>query len=236
MNPSFFRWLALLAGALLVAVFILLGNWQLGRAQEKEALQQRIEALRQEPPVAIAAALADPGFMDWRPVAARGTWVADRTILVDNKLHHGKPGFHVVTPLKLDGGMHVLVYRGWIAAPRLRSEAPQFPTPEGIVKLAGVASAPRERFIELSAAAREGNIWENLTIERFRAWAGIALQPVVIYQTSLAGDGLARDWAPPDVNAAKHRFIAFQWYAFAVLLPAAVLILWLRRRRKEEES
>ena len=172
--------------------------------------------------------------MDWRPVTARGNWVAERTILVDNKLHRGKPGFYVVTPLKLEGGMHVLVYRGWVAAPRLRSEAPKFPTQAGIVEVTGVARAPSARFVELSDATREGIIWENLTVERFRAWAGIEVQPVAIRQTSSAEDGLARDWEPPDVNSAKHRFIAFQWYAFAVMLPAAVLILWLRRRKKEE--
>jgi surfeit locus 1 family protein len=236
LSSPVFRVLGFIAGALLVAVFILLGNWQLGRAQDKEALRLRIETLRQEPPVLIAAATADPAFMDWRPVAARGSWVADRTILVDNKMHRGKPGFHVVTPLKLEGGMHVLVYRGWVAAPRLRSELPQFTTPAGIVEVTGVARAPRGRFVELSSATREGNIWENLTVERFRAWAGMEVQPVVIRQTGPAEDGLARDWEPPDVNATKHRFIAFQWYAFAVMLPAAVLILLLRRRKKEEES
>lgn len=219
-----------------MVVFILLGNWQVGRGQDKEALRQRIEALRQEPHVHIGAAPVDPAFMDWRPVAVRGSWVADRTILVDNKMRHGTPGFHVVTPLKLEGGMHVLVYRGWVAAPRLRSDLPQFATPAGVVEVTGVARAPSGRFVELSAAAREGNIWENLTVERFRAWAGIAVQPVVIYQTGPAEDGLARDWDPPDVNVTKHRIIAFQWYAFAVMLPAAALILWFRRRRNEEES
>lgn len=230
LNSSLVRALGIGAGLLLAVAFVLLGNWQWGRAQEKEALRLRIDALRREPPVALGAAPVDPAFMDWHPATARGVWLAERTILLDNKLHHGTPGFHVVTPLKLAGGMHVLVNRGWVAAPRLRSEAPQYRTPPGIVEVSGVAVAPRGRFVELSAAVREGNIWENLTIERFRDWAGIEVQPVLIRQDNPAEDGLARDWEPPDLNAVKHRFIAFQWYAFAALLPAAMLILRLRRR------
>lgn len=235
LNSLVFRVATAAAGTLLVAAFILLGNWQWGRAQEKEALHLRIEAQRREPAVAIGTDPVDPDFMDWRPVTARGSWLAERTILLDNRMHRGKPGFHVVTPLRLDGGMHVLVYRGWIAAPRLRSEVPRFPTPAGTVEVAGVARAMRGRFVELSAATREGSIWENLTIERFRDWAGIELQPVAIRQTGPAEDGLARDWPPPDVNATKHRFIALQWYAFAVMLPLAVLILRFRRRKTGTE-
>lgn len=231
-HPPALRLLAIFGAAVLSAAFVLLGNWQWTRAEQKEALRLRIEMLERQPAIALGGAPADPGFMDLRPVTARGVWLADRTVLIDNRIHRGRPGFHVVTPLRLEGSsMHVLVNRGWLAAPRLRSELPQVATPTGSVDIAGVAQALRGRFIELSAANREGRIWQNLTIERFREFAQIDLQPVVIRQTGAADDGLLRDWEPPDVNAAKHRFIAFQWYAFATAVPVALFVLWLRGRR-----
>jgi surfeit locus 1 family protein len=158
--------------------------------------------------------------------------VPEKTVLIDNKMRRGVAGYHVVTPLRLDGvAMHVLVNRGWVAAPRLRSELPRVTTPSGALEITGTARKPSERFIELSAAHREGTVWENLTIERFRDWAQIELQPVLILQTSPAEDGLARDWDAPDTNATKHRLIAFQWYALALAVPSLALAYAIKRRR-----
>ena len=55
------------------------------------------------------------GVEEWQPVSMRGVWLADRTILIDNRVHGGRPGYHVMTPLRLDDGEVVLVRRGWVA-------------------------------------------------------------------------------------------------------------------------
>ena len=82
---------------------------------------------------------------------------------------------------------------------------------EGITVLPG-------RFVELAADAQAGNVWQNLTIERFRQWSGLELQPVVLQQMSDAKDGLARVWERPDLGVDKHRSYALQWYSFATLI------------------
>ena len=53
-------------------------------------------------------------------------------------------------------------------------------------------------------------------------------------QTNHAGDGLVRNWAPPDFGADQHRSYMMQWYSFAVI--AAVLWLVLNWRREETMS
>ena len=45
----------------------------------------------------------------------------------------------------------------------------------------------------------------------------VDVMPVVLEQTTDAGDGLVRDWALPDVGGDKHRVYMMQWYAFAAL-------------------
>ncbi len=226
------RALAVMGGLILTATFVLLGNWQIGRAQGKEALQLRLESLHNEPAIDIGSAPLDPASIDFRSATLRGVWVADKTVLVDNKLHHGRVGFYVVTPLKLEiGDMHVLVYRGWIEAPASRSEPPRIATPADMVELHGVLRQPPSRFMELSSTTREGNIWENLTVDRFREWSGLHVQPAVVYQTDGADDGLRRDWPAPDLNAFKHYFIACQWYAFALVIPALFIYFWLKGRK-----
>ena len=232
MKAILLRALAAAGGMAVTIVFVLLGNWQLDRAQGKEALTARLESLRHEPAINIGSAIVDPASVDFRSAALRGIWAADKTVLVDNKLHHGRVGYYVVTPLKLEGGdMHVLVYRGWVEATASRSDLPRIATPTGLVELSGQLRQPPSRFIELSADTRVGNIWQNLTVDRFRVWSGLKIQPAVVYQTGAADDGLQRDWPKPDVNVFKHYFIACQWYGFALVFPGLFIYFWFKGRK-----
>src|SRR5258706_15783152 len=97
----------LVLAALGCAAFIALGNWQTRRAEEKRALAAQLES-----------------------VSLAGTFLANYTVLLDNKLHAGKPGYEVVTPLQPAGsGAPVLVNRGWIEAPSTRERLPDLRTP-----------------------------------------------------------------------------------------------------------
>ena len=75
----------------------------------------------------------------------------------------------------------------------------------------------------------EGNVWQNLTLERYRRAVPIALQPVVIQQESALDDGLAREWDPPDLGIDKHYGYAFQWFALAVTILVIYLVTHVRR-------
>ena len=48
----------LLAGLLMIAVTVMLGNWQVRRAQQKTALQAVLDAAAQRPAEAVAASAA----------------------------------------------------------------------------------------------------------------------------------------------------------------------------------
>src|SRR5882672_3935668 len=94
---------------------IALGNWQTGRAAQKRAL---------------AAAQA--------PLTLRGTFEPKYTVLLDNKLHRGRPGYHMVQPLRTAPGKYVLVNRGWTAAGASRDQLPEVRTPASDVSLSGL--------------------------------------------------------------------------------------------------
>jgi cytochrome oxidase assembly protein ShyY1 len=122
-------------------------------------------------------------------------------------------------PLKIDGSdRYVLVNRGWIGRPALRSELPAVRTPDGAVSVAGTATIPGRRTHELSDAVMEGAIWQNLTIARYRKAFPLKIQPFVIRQQSALDDGLIRAWDPPDFGIDKHYGYAFQWFALAATL------------------
>lgn len=188
------------------AAGILLGNWQAGRAAEKRAL---------------AAAQ--------KPETLRGELLAKHTILLDNKIHHGRPGYQVVQPLRLADGKLVLVNRGWIAAGATRAQLPEVRTPAGQVSLQGLRLARFPQAYAPAEAKPEGPVWQNVTPARYTAASGLALEPWVFEQHSALDDGLARDWPRADAGVEKHESYALQWYSLAALSLALFFVLSFRK-------
>ena len=219
-RPTLWPTLGLVA---LVAVTISLGNWQRHRAEEKQALRAQYDLAAGEPPVQLAAMAGDAAAMRFRRVRATGDFDARAQVLIDNKVHAGQPGYHVVAPLRLAGGGYVLVDRGWVGAGARRSELPLVPPPTGTVTVDGRLNAPPARYLELSGDRVTGPVWQNLDIARIAAASGLPLPPYVLEQTSESHDGLVRDWPAPDFGIEQHRSYMVQWYSLGML----GCVLWL---------
>ncbi len=187
---------------------VALGNWQSGRAAEKRALAGTLVNL-----------------------TLQGAFVAKFTLLLDNKVYRGQPGYQVVQPLRLAGGRHVLVNRGWLAAGQSRAQLPEVRTPAGEITLSGVRQAHLARVYQPAAARPEGIVWPSVSIEQFAAWSGLALEDWVIEQHSALDDGLVREWTPAGSGAEKNDSYALQWYSLAALSLALLLILNVRNER-----
>ncbi len=226
-------WLITAAAVLAASVTASLGRWQLGRAAEKEALQARIEQ-RSSEPVLDGASLRQEAPVDallHRRIAARGRWLADRTVFLDNRQMYGRPGFFVVTPLQLEGsGVVVLVQRGWVARNfEDRTRVPAIDTPAALVEVQGRIAPPPSKLYEMGPA-EQGPIRQNLDLAQFRAETGLPLVPVSVQQTDTAADGLSRDWPQVNTGVEKHYGYAFQWFGLSALI--AVLYVWFQIVRR----
>lgn len=206
---------------------IALGNWQAGRAQEKRALGVQLEQAFRSPPIEIGPGIVAAEELVYKHVAARGRFVGERTVYLDNKLRRGRPGYEVVTPLRLDG-THVLVNRGWVEAGSSRERVPDVPTPPGEVRVEGLALAHLPHVLE-AGPARGGKVRQNLDIDSFGQESGLRFQPIVIEQHSPAPDGLTREWPRPDTGVEKHESYALQWYSLAGLAVILFIVLSFRR-------
>src|SRR4051812_37843535 len=207
-----------------LAVFVALGQWQGRRAEEKRGIQARLEARGLEPPVQLTGFVSDPAALVFRHVLARGQWIPERQIFIDNRIHEGRAGFEVVTPLRLEGTANaVLVDRGWVARKdAIYPRHPDVSTPSGRAEVSGLAVRPPERVLELSTETVAGDTWQNLVIERYAARSGLALLPIVILAKA-PGEGLRAAFERPDAGIAKHVEYQLTWYALA----ATTLVLWL---------
>jgi surfeit locus 1 family protein len=224
-----------LAALLVCLLTISLGNWQSRRAAEKMTLQARLDTHARLQPIELGQRQLEPSILAERPVTARGSFLADRTLFIDNRIFRGTPGYHVVTPLRIDGGpMHVLVNRGWIAAGPSRSRLPVVSTPESGVVIEGLAVVPLGQPFELAPDATDGPLRQNLIPERIAMEMNLMIQPIVVLQTSAAGDGLVREWPKPDAGVNTHRAYALQWYVMAVLTVCLWIGLNLRKAKKHD--
>ena len=237
-------WVVTVAALLTVALTFSLGQWQLRRAAQKEALQASLDQKSQVTPLGNAqlaglAALNPPGLaaLSDRRVDITGQWQAAQTVYLDNRPMNGRPGFWVMTPLQLSGtDKVVLVQRGWIARDFVdRSRLAPVETSAQEVRLQGrMAPAPAKLYA--FKGADSGLIRQNLDIGVLASETGLPLLPVLVLQTGPASEGLQREWAAPNTGIDKHLGYAFQWFGLsALVLGLYVWFQWivpLRRRSK----
>jgi len=249
LKVGFRRLIPSLAALLVIGLTVSLGNWQVRRAHEKQAIAQRqAQALSLPPlslnarPAAEAGQAPDPA----RRIVARGRFLAGKSILIDNRTHEGIAGFHLLTPLQLETGLEtesgaapiVLVLRGWVPSnPAQRWAWPDFRTPDGLVDVEGEPQAELPQALQLGRESAPGpgdRIWQFFAYDKYEHWSSLAVEPFIIRQTSNLDDGLTRDWPQAGSDVDRHYGYAFQWYGMAV----ATVVLWIwhgRRRRSRGE-
>jgi surfeit locus 1 family protein len=229
----------LIAALAIMALTARLGWWQLDRAAQKEALQAAIETQAAAPELPAEALPRDTVAAErehYRRITLQGHWLAEHTVYLDNRQMRGRPGFFVLTPLKLAAGDAVLVQRGWIPRDATdRTRIAPFETPAGEVTLHGRIAPWPSRLTALGADA-PGPIRQNLDMGDYAAQTQRALRPLAIVELADAAnakDGLLRDWPMPAVDVYKHYGYAAQWFAFCAL--TAGLYVWfqlIRPRRR----
>ena len=224
-----------LAFLVLLPGFIKLGYWQYGKAQQKLAIQASLDQRSREPALQMPGTLVDGESLRYRRVTARGRFDTAHQILVDNRVMRDMAGFHVVTPLVIEGSeLRVLVNRGWVPASARHEDLPAVATPPGTVIVSGLAVIPSQKFFTLGADAPAGTgwppVWQNLNLKRYRQQAGFPLQPVVLQMTAESAHGFLREWPRPDEHVEKNLGYAWQWWGFAAALVAIYLYLNLEQK------
>lgn len=226
---------AIIVSTIFVVVFIQLGNWQLSRADEKDARQQQLEEFAKQPTLNLPATPIKLDDLLYREVEVVGEYVAEQSIYLDNKTHNGVAGYHIISPVRIaNSDMHVLVNRGWVATGMNRDILPHIPEVEGEIKVTGTVIPPTQRALVLSDHVVTGAVWSTLYIDRYQEQTGLNLQPILIQQEDELEDGLIRDWIRLDTGSSKNLGYAFQWYSFAALTVIIFMVLNVKRNRTED--
>lgn len=222
-----------------VALFVVLGFWQLDRMEERRAENVLISSRTAEVPLIIEstnAAARPDGDVDFRRASAFGTVIAPDVARITNRSQGGVAGEYIVALLELDDGTVLAVNRGFIP---INTKVEVADLPVGAIEMSGWlrdSVAPEGWF----AVADLG---EGRLMPRFdtSALSGRIDQPLPPYFLQLAPDGEAVSQFPdpvslPELSEGPHLSYAVQWFIFATLGTAFYLAVVRRRAHRGDTA
>jgi surfeit locus 1 family protein len=215
--------------ALLTPLFLSLGFWQLRRADEKQALMDRREQRAKARCLRLDAAFPPLEDIRYRCAEVAGAYDAERQFLLDNQVSEGEAGYHVLTPLRLEGAdAAVLVNRGWTPVGADRSKLPPLPIMHRDARVQGVIDKFPSVGFQLKGAEIPAPGWPSVVqladAERLSERLGYRLAPYQLLLAPSQGEGYRREWRQTDFDPGKSKGYALQWFSFASAL--ATLYLW----------
>lgn len=232
-------WAVVLTAALL-AVFVSLGWWQVGRAREKQAMMESF-ARGTETSVVLTGVGVDE-LPRYQHVSAQGHYDPERQVLLDNMPSStGQPGYRVLTPFRRGAGDKVLlVDRGWVPLGVSREQLPVVfvdPKPRTIAGRLDGLPVPGIRVGEAQAPGATG--WPRVlnfpTQADIEAVLGEKVESRIVLLDASNPDGYQRVWRPSvGFPPERHLGYAIQWFALALALIVIFVALSLKRDPSDE--
>lgn len=218
-------------------VLISLGFWQLERAEQRQAMVTAYETRDQRLPIDLNREA--PHDLDGQPLnaVARGTYDDGRQLLLDNQPHQRQTGYHVLTPLHLEGrDGAVLVDRGWLPAGGRRSKLPNVSVADSQREIRGHVDQGPPTGLRLGGIADGEAGWplriQYVAYDELEKRLGYPLLPVVLRLDPDARDGFTREWGPAfeeGYGPERNQGYAVQWFGLAAALVVIFLAVNLRR-------
>lgn len=223
-----------------MSIGVMLGQWQLNRADAKRAIEVKLAQRASAPVLPLAGIGEKVDDLEYRQVRLSGNFLKQWPLYLDNRPHLGAAGLYLLMPFQLSGsGAIILVQRGWIPRnPQDRTRLPLLATPEGTVVLEGQVRRAPGKVMKLGPAAPllPGAILQNLDLAEFARVSGLPVVPYMVQQTSHSGDGLVRDWPLPSSGIDRHLGYAFQWYALAAMAGIFFVVTGFTRAKSVTHS
>ncbi len=231
---------ATLAMLVVAAVCLKAGFWQLDRGNTKaRALAAYNERLAQGDQRLDTLLSLDEN--NHYPVRVSGEFDNRHNILLDNRTLNGVAGYHLLTPLRSDGGHWVLVNRGWIPRGPERDVLPDIPPVDGPVTVVGRTYVYSPRTFVLADDDLSQPSWplrvQKVEMEAIAPLLGVELAPFEIRvapdATLEQGEQLPRVWQDSVMTPERHRAYAVQWFGLAATVVIFYIVVSVRRRPQD---
>jgi surfeit locus 1 family protein len=212
------------------------GFWQLGRAEEKQALFTAFEKSADDEILRDPVTDDDVDKYLYQRITLTGRYEPKRQILLDNMVHNGQPGYQVLTPLRI-GATAVLVNRGWLPGDPDRRVLPNVAVTDKIRDVTGrLYRLPRVGYALKSATSTiQTNKPVRLsfpTVAEITAQVGFPVHNYQLLLDSTEADGYTREWRPALMSPEKHLAYAIQWFMMAITIVIIYVALTVRIARR----
>lgn len=242
MRRLWVRWTLLIVFvAVLGTVFVRLGGWQLERLDQRQARNVATLSNEQRPVRPYTEIFTRPIVENdqWQRVEARGTFDADHQLVVRYRSNGDAEGFEVVTPLRTPAGT-VLVDRGFVPV----SRGTQIPTTAPAPPAGEVTVVGHVRRNEQGRQAAKVPVNGQVRLVNSDAIGATLPYPVQngyigLLTVTPAQSGGLEPVALPEISEGPHFWYAVQWFLFAGLGLAGIVVFIrsdLRERRLAREK
>jgi surfeit locus 1 family protein len=227
------RTILFVACAVLAASFFTrLGFWQLSRLHERRARNTIVVAGQRDAPVPVSALPTDTTAAHYRPASVRGRFDYDHELVLAGRTHQGSPGVELITPMApADGGMAILVNRGWVYSPDAGSvdrtrwhEGDSTTTVRGYVALYAPDAGATQSVLD-------PHIVRRVSRSEVATRVPYPLAPYYLVETGdTAGVQHPARRDIPALDDGPHKGYAIQWFSFAITALVGALFVVLRER------
>jgi len=212
-----------------------LGLWQIERASEKEAFKAVIDSRIQEPVRSLNKSRDQ--LQAHSQANAKGKFISEDQFLLDNIIHHGKPGYYIISPFKIaDTKAIILVNRGWIPQNSDRNILPEIPLPLEKNSIEGVLAMPRSKPVILGSIdqpiSETPPLWYYMDTKVFEQENKYKVLPLVLRLKPSKESSLIRQWPKFEAKSGMHIGYAIQWFVFALFVLIAYLGLSIKKNNK----
>lgn len=221
-----------------IPLFIKLGLWQYNKAELRKEIQSSYNASLDHDALTLPGNLTDIDAWKYKKVKVKGRYETKYQILLDNQVEDNVAGFHVITPLKLEGSNdYVLINRGWVAGGADHTDTPTISTPNDSLEVIGLVWVPSKKIFTLESDTernRWNTVWQHMDMNRYQKNVPIHILPLVIKldAKSNAG-GFVRNWQLPASKIATNMGYAYQWFGFTI---ASILIFLFTSIKKSNNT
>ena len=238
MRRLWLRWALLIVFvAILGAVFVNLGSWQLDRLAQRKA-RNSTTVTNESRPVRPFTDIFTREIRDadqWQRVEARGTFDAEHQFVLRYRRNGDAEGYEVVTPLRTAAGV-VLVDRGFVAVGRgvrIPDTAPA--PPAGEVTIVGhVRRNEQGRRAAVTPVAGQMRLINSDAIGRTLDYP-IMNGYIGLISSTPGQPGGFEPVRVPEISDGPHFWYAVQWFLFTVIAVAGIVVFIrgdLKDRRK----
>jgi surfeit locus 1 family protein len=231
-------WLGLIILMICIPLFIKLGLWQYNKAELRKEIQSSYNASLDQDALVLPDNLTDVDAWKYKKIKVKGQYETKYQILLDNQVEENVAGFHVITPLRLDGSNdYVLINRGWVAGGANHTDIPTINTPDYSLEIIGFVWVPSKKIFSLESDNEKSSwktVWQHMDMERYQKSIPIHILPLVIKLDSKSNaGGFVRKWQLPASKIATNMGYAYQWFGFTI---ASILIFLFTSIKKANNT